>query len=127
MTKRTDIIEGLIEAIEATTLSPGTRGLRFLDEVNEFPAFYVHTRQEGRTHISAGVKYANMEIDIRGYIHSDELASTELYIRQIEEGVQALASTCVVDEARVLSVRTDEGLMLPYSVCDLQIQIIYIV
>jgi hypothetical protein len=126
MIKRTTIIQNLKTALETATETPGFRGLKFLDEINDFPTFYVHAREETRTHIGGDVRYASMSIDVRGYLFTDTLADTELYVRQLETGVQTFAEQePFVEEARTLSVKTDEGIMKPYSVCDLKLQIIY--
>ena len=126
MIKRTNIITNLKTALEVATETPGFRGLRFLHEINDFPTFYIHVREESRTHIGADVRFASMAIDVRGYIFTDNLDDTELYVRKLETGIQTFAEEeCLIDEARTLSVKTDEGLMYPYSVCDLQLQIIY--
>jgi hypothetical protein len=126
MVKRTDVIQSLKTALEVSTETPGFRGLKFLDEINDFPTFYVHAREETRTHIGGDVRYASISVDVRGYLFTDNLADTELYVRQLETGVQTFSEEeCLVDEARTLSVKTDEGIMKPYSICDLKLQIIY--
>ena len=126
MVKRTDIIQSLKTALEVSTETSGFRGLKFLDEINDFPTFYIYAKEESRTHIGGAVRYASISVDVRGYLFTDTLADTELYVRQLETGVQNFSEQePLIDEARTLSVKTDEGIMKPYSICDLKLQIIY--
>lgn len=114
----------MINAIEAHSGSRGHRGMRFLHEINDFPQFYVHAGQESRTHIGRGVKLCLIEADIRGYSYSDSFEDIEAYARSIEHAIQ-LWRPAIIDEARVLSLSTDEGLMRPYALCDISAQILY--
>ena len=127
MSKRTDIISSLISTIEADTLASGHRGLRFLHEISSFPAFYVHPTNESRVHISSGVKFGIIAISIRGYQWSDNLDDIELFARTIETSIQQFRNThrSLVQETRVTSLSTDEGVMAPYGAVDLVVEIIY--
>lgn len=126
MNIRQTAITGLISHISTSTSSRGYRGLRFLHELNDFPCFHVHARQESRTHAGAGMKMCIIECDIRGYVHSNDTDIKEDYLRAIEIAVQEYSDIDrSIEECRVISVRTDEGLFRPYALCDLKIQILY--
>jgi hypothetical protein len=101
--------------------------MRFLHEVNSFPAFYIHPQNESRVHEGAGEAYAIQSISVRGYQYSDQLDDIETFMRQIEVAIQTYAPTHrnLVDDARVVSVRTDEGTMAPYGIVDMQLEILY--
>jgi hypothetical protein len=127
MSRKTQIIDALIAAIAQRTASHGQRGLAFLHEVNTFPYFYVHVDEESRTHISSDVRLAILSTSIRGYCWAETADPVELYARQIEESIQHFAESGrpLIYEARVQSIRTDEGLMRPYGLVDIKAQILY--
>ena len=127
MSQRTTILNTLIAHIATATASAGFRGMRFIHEINSFPAFYIHPQNESRVHEGAGESYAICAISIRGYEYSDSLDRIEDYMREIEESIQtyARAYPSLVDDARVISLRTDEGVMAPYGIVDMQLEVLY--
>lgn len=127
MSQRSDILRTLVSHIATSTASAGFRGMRFLHEINSFPAFYIHPQNESRVHEGAGSAYAIQSISIRGFQYSDQLDDIEAFMRAIEESIQSYAHTypSLVDDARVVSVRTDEGHMAPYGIVDMQLEVLY--
>lgn len=127
MSRRTDLISALIAHISAVTGISGTRGIRFLHEINSFPHFYVHPQLETRTHISHGVRLAVITCEMRAYVYSDTLNEVERIARQIEQAVQTFPKQHLdlVDECRVTTLRTDEGVMAPYGLVDLTLEALY--
>jgi len=127
MSQRTTILSTLITHIATSTSSAGFRGMRFLHEINSFPAFYIHPQNESRVHEGAGNAYAICAMSIRGYQYSDQLDDIETFMRDIEAAVQtySVAYPSLVDDARVISLRTDEGVMAPYGIVDMQLEVLY--
>jgi hypothetical protein len=127
MSQRTTILRTLIAHIATSTSSAGFRGMRFLHEINSFPAFYIHPQNENRIHEGDGSAYAVQSISIRGYQYSDQLDDIELFMRSLEAAIQTYAQAYpdLVDDARVVSVRTDEGAMAPYGIVDMQLEVLY--
>lgn len=127
MSKRSNIINLFIDHITTSTGYIGFRGLRFLHEINTFPAFYVHPRGESRQHNSSGTKLAIISLDVRGYGWAEGLAEIELIVRNLEHAIQQYAAlhANLVHETRVISLRTDEGAMEPYCICDMSVEILY--
>lgn len=126
MSRRTVIIQDLINHIAEHTQATGSRGMKFLHEINSFPSFYVHTTNERRVHKGVGFVQSIISIAIRGYDQAETLDSIELLVRNIETAIQTFPRN-LVDECRTISVSTDEGLMSPYGIADLQIEILYTV
>lgn len=126
MSKRTSIISTLITHIESQTAADGYRGLRFLHEINSFPAFYIHPEVETRIHIGSDVRHAVISCSLRGYQYSDNIDDIESFARTLEAAIGSFSST-LVEEIRVTSLRTDEGLLEPYGVVDMQLEILYVV
>jgi hypothetical protein len=127
MSQRTAILSTLITHIAAGTASTGSRGMKFIHEVNSFPSFYIQPQNESRIHEGDGGAYAMLSLSIRGYQYSDNIDDLETFMRQIEVAIQtyAVAYSNLVEDARVNSVRTDEGRMSPYGIVDMQLEILY--
>lgn len=127
MSKRSSIIANLIAHIEDSVGYGGFRGLRFLHEINSFPAFYVHPGNENRQHLGDGRKLAVLSLDIRGYGWSEGLGYIETLVRELESAVESFrdAYPHLVQESRVTQLRTDEGAMEPYCICDMSVEILY--
>lgn len=127
MSKRSQIINSLISHIEDSVGYAGFRGLRFLHEINSFPSFYVHPGNENRQHLGDGRKLAVLSIDIRGYGWSEGLSYIENLVRDLESAVDSFrdANLHLVHESRVTQLRTDEGAMEPYCICDMSLEILY--
>lgn len=127
MSKRTLILQSLVKHIAAATSSAGYRGMKFLHEVNSFPAFYIHPQNESRVHRGAGQKLSVISISVRAFQWTDTLDDVEAYARQLEYAIQTYKPQhrSLIEEARVISLRTDEGIMAPYAVVDMELDLLY--
>ena len=132
MIKRTLILEALIEdLISAGVVERGniTRRLAFIHEVNDYPAISFSTPTERRVHYGDGRKLGQLDLRVRAHVYgenSNELAET--LARSIEDAVDVFARSHFdldLYEARVFSLRTDEGLYEPVGIADLDIEITY--
>jgi hypothetical protein len=154
-TARANCVRGLVESITVTygshsytfvpTVSVSASSLRFntvpaavytqhryLDDINDFPTITLTSpAAEDYLHSQSGQRIKTMRQFIRGYVYStseDSLSDSENLARDIETVVDNfayLASNLQVYDARVLSLTTDEGLLSPYGLCDLQVEISY--
>ena len=135
MARRNQIIEALVTDLgQIDSVDPAnvSRKYRFLDDVNDFPYITFVPRQELRRHRGDGRKHASLVVDIRAYVYdgdSEDICEVaEDLADSIEAKIDAFAAShrdLVVEEAEVISLRTDDGLMLPYGVADLQVTISY--
>jgi len=125
MSVRNELVNSLIEHIISSTSMRGFRGLRYLHEINDFPSFYIHVRQENRVHISGGVKLCMINCDLKIYAYSDSIDEIEQLLRAVEASIDSFDSDCLSDDVRVLTVKTDEGLAIPYLTGDIVFQILY--
>ena len=134
-TRRTQIVEALVShfATNTTVLEDNiTRNYHVLDEVNDFPAITMIPQNEARDHRGAGRKIATLSLQIRAYAFdgdgSEIIGVTENLAEEIEEAIDTFANSnrqFEVEECRVTSLRTDEGLFAPYGIADLEAQIVY--
>jgi hypothetical protein len=133
MARRTQIIDGLVDHLAANTdalLSNVSKRFAYLHEVNDFPAITLTPQGEQRIHRGANNRQGLFSVFVRGYVYSEEdtIGTAEQLAKQIEEAADTFAADFrnrEVEECRVISVRTDDGLMKPYGMCDVQIQILY--
>ena len=122
--RKNSIITALVSYLEQELEMQVYRGLRFLHEINDFPSLYVHAGTENRTHIGHGEKLCILDCELRVYAFSDTLDTIELLARKIEQAIQNYA-TDSVEDYRIIELSTDEGLMEPYSLADIKLQILY--
>lgn len=136
-TRRTYIAEALVEDIYTkTSVLQGNvqRQMIFLNEVNDFPFVTFLPREELRTHRGDGRKFATLNISLRAYVFNgnpggESIADAEDLAIDIEQLVidtfAASHRDMGVEEARVRNFTTDEGLLAPYGIADLEIAILY--
>tara|TARA_Y100001963_G_C6780501_1_gene449579 strand:+ start:601 stop:1017 length:417 start_codon:yes stop_codon:yes gene_type:complete len=131
-TRRTQIVEALkddLGTIDDVLEANVFRQFKYLEEINDFPSICFLSRGENRLHRGAGRRLAGLQIDIRGYVYDeDEIGEAESLGDSIETIVDAFANRYpqhAVEDARVLSFRTDEGLFNPYGTVDLSVQLTY--
>jgi len=135
MARRNEIIEAFVAHLGSNTdVFPDnvSRRFKYLDDVNDFPYITFVPRQENRDHRGDARKLAVLAIDLRVYVYdgdtSDIADECERLADQVEAAVDTFAATYrqyEVEEARVVTLRTDDGLMTPYGIADLQLSILY--
>ena len=152
MARKTDIIDLVetelkrIDGTEDTRIVPHAprtflsnvynnvdRQFRFIDDVNDFPFITFISTNETRTHIGGGVKYGTLDLTIRGYVQgenalnlADDLAEDIEYIL----GTLAFISDGRykdIEDVRIISISTDEGLFEPLGICLVDAQIEYLI
>lgn len=121
------MLEELKNYLMSNTSISGFVGLKFLHDVHDFPTFYVKTNKNTRVHMSGNVRFSILELGLRVYEHSDLPETIEITLRNLEESVQNFAKDRpdLVEECRVISVKTDEGLLKPYALGEMVVQLLY--
>lgn len=107
--------------------------LKYLDQINDFPTICLYESQpEERTEIGGEIIYADLILMIRGYVNGedpqtlcDNLIEDILYIIGSFRYSQEYFDYCRIQDLKVLRVGTDEGLLEPYGVCEVEIDITY--
>ena len=134
-TRRTQIIDAFRDHIVANTDVLDDNCKRFfvyLHEINDFPFVAFLPQEEVRNHRGAGRKIAVISIFIRAYVYNGDDPQTEAedFGFSIEQAIETFAPSVAarsfkVEEARVISFRTDEGLFKPYGLADFDMLIVY--
>lgn len=142
MSKRTSIVKALTEKLKGidgtspyqTNLNGNAHArLEFWDTVEDFPSIYLTPGSEMREYLPGDFTWGFLGISIKVYCKGEE---AQLQLEQLLEDVE----TCV-DANRVLvydaakqhetteiliqSITTDEGLLAPYAVGEINLQVRY--
>lgn len=143
MSRRSSIVKALAEKFKEID---GTSGynvnlfgnvypkLKFWDEVNDFPAVYMVAGNEQREYLPGNFTWAYLNISIKAYVRQEEdpQSQLEFLLEDIERCVN-LNRVLIYDpdngydttEILVQSIVTDEGLLNPYAVGEVNIQVRY--
>ena len=133
MARRTEIVNRLVTQLETISgIAKVDRRYRFLDDINDFPTVTLGaTPTEDYELYGDGQQLKTLRQSIRGYVYTheeDSLLESELLARQVEDIVEQFASIARdldVESAYVTSIGTDEGLMTPYGVAEIEIEVVY--
>ncbi|NBW12265.1 MAG: hypothetical protein EBR82_29965 [Caulobacteraceae bacterium] len=143
MSKRVSIVKAIAEifkSINGTGLyktnlySNSYAKLKFWDEIQDFPAVYVHPTNEIRDYLPGGFVWGLLDICIKVYVKNEEDSQEDLENLLIDlENCIDLNRTLVYDttnnyettEIQIQSITTDEGLLIPYAVGEINLQVRY--
>jgi hypothetical protein len=143
MSKRTHILKALSEKfkeIDGTGVySTDIAGnsfpkLKFWDEVQDFPCVYLSPGTETREYHPSGFSWGYLIVCIKCYVRSEDEAQDqlELLLEDVEKCVDANRvlvydqdNNLETTEILVQSITTDEGLLTPYGVGEIYIQVRY--
>ncbi len=142
MSKRTSILKALAaklkEELDGVKYTSNIYGnaypkLKFWDEVNEFSSIYMSPGSEQREYLPGNFTWAYLGISLKLYCKGED--STE-QLEQLLEDVESVINAnrvLVYDSVRnyetteilVASITTDEGLLAPYAVGEINLQVRY--
>ena len=135
MARRTDIIEALVGHLGTNTdvhANNVYRTYKYMHDLNDFPAITFIPSREDRDHFGDGQVHGILAIQLRCYVYDGDTADIADECERLADQIEAAVDTFApanraleVEEARVVTLRTDDGLMTPYGVADLQISILY--
>lgn len=107
--------------------------IKFWDEIVDFPAIFLGVGSEAREYHPGGFKWGFLGISVKLYVKS-EYASTklELLLTDAEKVIDASRSLLYdttpgaqITEIRISNIVTDEGLLEPYGVGEINIIVQY--
>ena len=107
--------------------------LKFWDEINDFPAVYMSPGMEMREYLPADFTWGFLNISIKAYVKGEEpaeelellLADLEKCIDSSREVVYDTDNGYSTTEILIQSITTDEGLLAPYGVGEININVRY--
>jgi hypothetical protein len=142
MSKRTSILKALIEKFKlidgnapynSNIFNNAYPIIKFWDEVNDFPCVYGSTGSETRDYLPGNFTWAYLGISLKMYCKGENAQQQlELLLEDIETVVNSnrvlvydAVNNHETTEILVVSITTDEGLLAPYAVGELNLQVRY--
>jgi hypothetical protein len=143
MSQRSQITNALVEKLKeqingsrlANISGNAYAKLKFWDEVHDFPCIYVVPGAETRDYLPGEFKWAYLNISLKVYVKDSENPEVELEkllddIEYVVDGSRELAydesdPTNITTEILISSIVTDEGLLAPYGVGEVNLQVRY--
>lgn len=143
MSRRTSIVKAVSEKLKVidgtgsyktNLFSNSYAKLKFWDEVNDFPAVYTVAGGETREYHPAGFAWGFLNLSLKVYTKGEE-SQTQLeeLLEDIESILDSTLGVIVYDttnnygtsEISITSITTDEGLLAPYAVGEMNLLIRY--
>ena len=109
--------------------------LKFWDEVDTFPAIHVNAGSETREYQGGGYKDRFLGITVRCYVkETDAVVALDKLLEDIETVIESNGALAYVDrqgnnntthDIIIISIDTDEGVLEPFGVAEMQLQVHY--
>jgi len=105
------------------------RRVKFLDEVNDFPALYVSAGTEIRDFNSKSLTVATLDVTIRAYVYGEDDSQSLIdnVTNDIEHVIYSIGdnSDKGILDITIDSITSDEGLATPYGLAEVELTIVY--
>jgi hypothetical protein len=143
MSKRTSIVKTLAESFKVINgetpyktniFNNSYSKLKFWDEVNDFPCIYMSTGSETREYMPANFAWGFLNVSIKVYCKGeDSQTQLEELLEDIERVIDSSNGVIQYDDSNnyataelsITSITTDEGLLSPYSVGEVNLLVRY--
>lgn len=140
MSARSKIIDALVTKLKLIDGNPPYVGniftnvsnkLKFWDEVNDYPSMFLNAGPETREYLPGGFKWGYLTVTVRVYVRKEEPeAALEDLFTDIElivdsNGNLDYDSGKKVEDIKIMSIHTDEGLLAPVGVGEITLHIMY--
>jgi len=109
--------------------------LKFWDEIEEFPAVHLNAGSETRDYQGGGYKDRFMSVTLRCYVNSeDAVEDLDKLLEDVEVVLEDNSRLQYIDrkgvtqythQITVISIDTDEGVLEPYGVGEMTIEVRY--
>jgi hypothetical protein len=143
-TRRLGIINALVEKLQGingtgsflTDVSGNVSPrLKFWDEVEEFPAIHLNAGSESREYQGGGYKDRFLSVTVRCYVQDeDAVQALDELLEDVETVLETnsrlayedrTGTTQYTQQITIVSLDTDEGVLEPLGVGELQIEVRY--
>jgi len=109
--------------------------LKFWDEIEEFPAVHLNAGSETREYQGGGYKDRFMSVTLRCYVNSeDSVEDLDKLLEDVEVVLEENSRLQYIDrkgvaqythQITIISIDTDEGVLEPYGVGEMTIEVRY--
>jgi hypothetical protein len=143
-TRRQGIVNALVSKLKLIDASGAYRTnlssnvsprLKFWDEVEDYPAVHLSAGSETREYQLGGYKDRFLSITLRCYVNeTDSVLALETLLEDVETVIEDNSRlpykdkdglTQYTQQITVISIATDEGVLEPYGVAEMQIEVRY--
>jgi hypothetical protein len=141
MSRRTSIIRALTEKLKAidgnapyqtNLFNNAYAKLKFWDEVEDFPSVYLTPGSEQREYLPGDFAWGHLGVSIKLYCRGEEAQQElETLLEDVERCVDSNRVLAYDErgyettEILIQSITTDEGLLAPYAVGEINLQVRY--
>jgi len=143
MSRRVSIVKALAEIFKVIDgTSPYTTNLqnnsyaklKFWDEIQDFPAVYIHPIGETRDYLPGNFVWGLLGVSVKVYVKSEDSSQEQLeqLLSDLEICIDAnrilkydAINQYSTTEIEIQSITTDEGLLSPYAVGEINLQVRY--
>jgi len=143
MSKRASIVTAiankLIEQLDGVQYSTNLYGnaypkIKFWDEVQDFPSVYISAGTGARDYQLSGFIWGLLNVSIKLYVNSEDKAQEELEVllEDVSKCIDAnrvltydQALNLQTTEILITTITTDQGLLRPYGVGEINLQVRY--
>jgi hypothetical protein len=142
MSRRTSIVKALAEKFKVIDGSTGYKTnifnnsspkLKFWDETNDFPSVFVVAGSEAREYHPSNFTWGYLGISLKVYCKGEDSQQLLEDLLEDVENVIDANRVLVYDETNgyetteilITSITTDEGLLAPYAIGEINLQIRY--
>ena len=105
------------------------RKIKFLDEVNDFPALYLSAGTEIRNFNSLSLTVATLDVTIRAYVYGEDNSQSlaDDLVQDIEHVIYSLGDNPEkgILDITIDSISIDEGLATPYGLAEVELTVVY--
>ena len=105
------------------------RKIKFLDEVNDFPALYLSAGTEIRNFNSLSLTVATLDVTIRAYVFGEDNSQSlaDDLVQDVEHVIYSLGDNPDkgILDITIDSISIDEGLAAPYGLAEVELTIVY--
>ena len=105
------------------------RRIKFLDEINDFPALYVSAGTEVRDFNSKSLTVATLDATIRAYVFGEDNSQSLVddITQDIEHVIYSIGDNPDkgILDITIDSITSDEGLANPYGLAEVELTIVY--
>lgn len=141
MSARTSIVKALATEFGKISVASGYNSdvvqakpyIKFWDEIVDFPAIFLGVGSESREYHPGGFKWGYLGISVKLYVKGEYASDKlELLLNDVERVIDANRSLAYdtapgaqITEIRISNIVTDEGLLEPYGVGEVNIIVQY--
>jgi hypothetical protein len=143
MTRRTSIVTALAEKFKLINGTGSFKSdlsdnsypkLKFWDEIQDFPAVYLTPGSELREYMPGDFTWGYLNVSVKVYVRSESEAQQLLedLLDDLENVIDAnrvlvydITNNLSTTEILIQSITTDEGLLSPYGVGEINLQVRY--